>query len=106
MKNYITFYNNKNKSTIFVSFNVFKKIMEDVLREVQGISIKTKKEEKEKPTIIISSKNNKINIKLNLKIEENVSKELIKDEIIKKSYSAFLNLCEITPQNIFFNIYF
>ena len=100
MANYL-YLNKFNKNgNLAMNKKVFVTIGKESLKDVVGIAQKDEKLEKSKPSVVAIIRSNKISYKFNLLVEKDVSKEIIKEEVIKNLNVNLLNQCEAVPFDI------
>ncbi len=103
MANYL-YLNKFNKNgNLAMNKKVFVTIGKESLKDVVGIAQKDEKLEKSKPSVVAIIRGNKISYKFNLLVEKDVSKEIIKEEVIKNLNVNLLNQCEAVPFDISFS---
>ena len=79
MRGYISLKSYNKDGNLGINLKVFETIAYQTLNDIKGIKKRSQSDEKIKPSVQASIKNNKVSFKFNLLLEKDVSKEIVKD---------------------------
>ena len=102
MRGYISLKSYNKDGNLGINLKVFETIAYQTLNDIKGIKKRNQSDEKIKPSVQASIKNNKVSFKFNLLLEKDVSKEIVKDEVSKVLNYNLLNYLEAVPYGISF----
>lgn len=103
MGNYIFLNRLNKKGDLGINKKVFVTIGEEAIKNINGVILKDKKDEKARPTVNVIVKANKISYRFNLLLEEDVSQEIVKEQVNKNLTLALINECDSLPFDVSFS---
>lgn len=102
MGNYALLEHYNKNGKLGISKNAFKTIGAETINNIEGIKLKNNKINDS--IIVTFSRKNQVSYKFILEIDENVNKDIVKEQISKNLTNSLLSLCDAIPFNIHFSI--